>query len=139
MTLSSGVRVALVVALMLAPSPLVAASPKAGPLARVAPELQALYEAYLDAQKSGTPLAATDPSIRIADGRVTIDAVAASDVADLRADLVGLGLQHAATAGRIVSGQLPIAAIAAMAALPSLRFARAARAVTHGSPSAGAR
>lgn len=67
-----------------------------------------------------------------------VDAVAAGDVVDLRRALVALGMRQTATAGRIVSGQLPIAAIPAMAALPSLRFARAAVTAPRGAAERGA-
>jgi hypothetical protein len=40
-------------------------------------------------------------------------------------------MQGAVSAGRIVSGQLPISQIPAMAALPELRYARAAMSTTH--------
>ena len=101
-------------------------------MTKVAPELQSLYEAYRVARQTGAPLVSTDPLVPIFDGRVTIDAVASGDVEDLKNDLLALGLEHAASAGRIVSGRLPVAAIAAMAALPSLRFARAAMAMNQG-------
>jgi len=103
-------------------------------MAKVGAELQALHESYLTAQKTGAPLKSPSPFIRLVDGRVVIDAVAAGDVAELKADLVALGLRHAASAGRIVSGQLPVSAIPAMAALPSLRFARAAMMTTRSRP-----
>lgn len=73
-----------------------------------------------------------DRAIRVVEGRVLIDAVASDDADDLKVHLVALGMRNAATAGRIVSGQLPIAAIPAMAALPSLTFARAAITAPHG-------
>jgi hypothetical protein len=103
-----------------------------GALSKVGPELQSLYDAYRQALQAGVPFVSTDPLIPIVDGRVTIDAVASGDVDDLKNDLIALGLDHAASAGRIVSGRLPVAAIAAMAALPSLRFARAAIAMNQG-------
>ena len=84
------------------------------------------------ARQTGAPLVSTDPLVPVVDGRVTIDAVASGDVEDLKNDLLALGLEQAASAGRIVSGRLPVAAIAAMAALPSLRFARAAMAMNQG-------
>jgi hypothetical protein len=62
--------------------------------------------------------------------RVVVDAVAADGVDHLKASLVALGMEQAVTAGRIVSGQLPIAKIPEMAALPELRFARAAMSTT---------
>jgi hypothetical protein len=97
-----------------------------GPLVKVGPELEALYDAYRSAQATGAPFVSPDPLLVVSEGLVTIDAVAAGDVDRLRDDLVALGLQQAAVAGRIVSGRFPVAAIAAMAALPSLKFVRAA-------------
>ena len=97
-----------------------------GPLVKVGPELQALYDAYRAAQATGAPFVSPDPLVPVAAGLVTIDAVASGDVDRLKDDLVALGLQQAAVAGRIVSGRFPVAAIAAMAALPSLKFVRAA-------------
>jgi hypothetical protein len=102
--------------------------------AKVAPELQALYAAYLTAQQSGGRLVAPGPSIQLVEDRVVIDAVASADVQDLKAQLVALGMQGAVTAGRIVSGQLPIAKIPEMATLPDLRFARAAMSTTQRGP-----
>jgi Subtilase family len=61
---------------------------------------------------------------------VAVDAVASGDVRALQADLEALGMPEAVAAGRLVSGQLPIAAIADMAALASLQFARPAYAIT---------
>jgi hypothetical protein len=98
--------------------------------AKLAPELRALYEAYRVARESGRPVISPDPAIPIVEDRVLVDAVASGDVGDLRRSLVDLGMQEAVTAGRIVSGQLPIAAIPAMAALAELRFARAAISTT---------
>jgi hypothetical protein len=101
-------------------------------LAKVGPELRALYESDLAARTSGRPLVVTDPTLQIVEDRVVVDAVASDSVSDLRASLVALGMRETATAGRIVSGQIPIAQIPAMAALPSLNFASAARATTQG-------
>lgn len=77
-------------------------------------------------------MALPNPRMRVVEDRVLIDAVAANDVNDLKAHLVALGMRNAEVAGRIVSGQLPIAAIPAMAALSSLTFARAAMTAPHG-------
>jgi hypothetical protein len=107
-----------------------AGTPKDGPLAKLAPELQALHQAYVAGQRTGVPLAPADPLVRVVEGRVVIDAVAAGDPGTLQRDLVALGMRQAVAAGRIVSGQLPVASLAAMAALPSLQFARAATATT---------
>ena len=108
-----------------------AASAGDGALAKIGQELQALYQAYRMTQARGQPLILTDPTIRLVEDRVIVDAVASDGVEALKVRLVALGMQGAVTAGRIVSGQLPIAQIAAMAALPELRFARAAMSTTH--------
>ena len=108
-------------------------------MAKISPELRALYDAYTAAQRSGTPFSVSDPLISVIDGRVVVDAVASGDVAALERDLVALGMQAAVSAGRIVSGQLPISAIRAVAALPSLRFVRAATATTQERPGGGTR
>jgi hypothetical protein len=120
--------------------PGVAAAPASDrALAKVEPELRALYEAYRAAQQSGRSLVLSDHTIRIVGDRVLIDAVASDNVAELKLSLVALGMQGAVTAGRIVSGQLPIAQIPAMAALSNLTFARAARSTTHGGAGEGVR
>ena len=103
-----------------------------GAMPKISSELFALYDAYLDAQRRGVPFAASDPLVRIVDDRVIVDAVASGDVTALETDLRALGMREAVSAGRIVSGQLPISAIAALAGLQSLRFARAAASATHG-------
>ena len=99
-------------------------------LAKVGPELKALYQAYLAGRRSGQPLVVPNPLIRVVEDRVIVDAVASDGVDELKASLVALDMEQAVSAGRIVSGQLPIAKIPAMAALPSLRFARAAMSTT---------
>jgi hypothetical protein len=101
-----------------------------GALAKIGQELQALYQAYRMAQERGQPLILADPTIHLVEDRVIVDAVASDGVEALKVRLVALGMQGAVTAGRIVSGQLPIAQIAAMAELPELRFARAAMSTT---------
>jgi hypothetical protein len=62
---------------------------------------------------------------------VTIDAVASGDPAALEAELIALGAQDTAIAGRMVSARIPLAAIPFLDSVTSLQFARAARAVTH--------
>lgn len=106
-----------------------------GVMTKLAPELQALYEAYRVARESGRPVVSPDPAIPIVEDRVIVDAVASGDAGELKRRLVDLGMREAVTAGRIVSGQLPIAAIPAMAALAELRFARAAMSATQRSKS----
>jgi hypothetical protein len=109
-----------------------AAVDKDGPMEKISPELLALYDSYLAAQRHGIPFKASDPLIRIVDDRVIVDATASGNVGALEADLKALGMRKIASAGRIVSGQLPILAIRALANLQTLRFVRAAASVTHG-------
>src|SRR5215471_5973037 len=92
-----------------------AAIEKNGPMEKISPELLALYNAYVAAEGRGIPFAASNPLVRIVDDRVVVDAVASGDVAALETDLGALGMREAVSAGRIVSGQLPISAIAALA------------------------
>ena len=136
--LSSGVfraplllLLALSLTLLTHACPAEAASAGDETFARIGPELRALYEAYRAAKARGAPLPVPDPAMQVVEDRVIVDAVASGSVEELKAKLVALGMQGAVTAGRIVSGQLPIAQIVAMAALPELRFARAAMAIMH--------
>jgi len=118
--------------LVLAAGSGLAAVDKDGPMAKISPELLALYDAYLAAQRGGIPFSPNDPLVRLVDDRVIVDATASGNVAALETDLRALGMRGTVSAGRIVSGQLPILAIGALANLHSLRFVRAAASVTHG-------
>ena len=131
--LYSWLTASVVACLVLAGGSGSAAPDKDGPMAKISPELRALYDTYLAAQRGSSPFRASDPLIRIVDDRVIVDAVASGDVVALEADLRALGMQGTASAGRMVSGQLPISAIGALTGLPSLRFVRAATSVTHDS------
>ena len=104
---------------------------KSSTFAKAGPELITLYNRYSAALASnpGAPFRSTNPLVHIIEDRVIIDAVASGNVDTLKADLVSLGMEQAVTFGRIVSGQLPIAAIPDLARLPSLNFARAAAAI----------
>jgi hypothetical protein len=113
-----------------------AATGKEGLLAKVDHALAVVsdeYFAYL-AQGGGAAFTPSNPLLRVIAGQVAIDAVASGDVHALQADLEALGMQGAVTFGRIVSGQLPIAAINALTALASLQFARPAYATTNVGP-----
>jgi hypothetical protein len=131
------VPVVVLLASLFALQPAGAASDGAEALAKVGPELRALYATYRMAQEQGRPLHVTDPTIQVVEDRVVVDAVASGDVGALRDRLLALGMRSVATAGRIVSGQLPIGQIAAMAALPELRFARAAISTNRGGRAKG--
>lgn len=87
------------------------------------------YQAYLD-QGGGGTLRPSNAVLPVISDRVVVDAVASGDTNVLLADLKALGLQKAAAYGRMVSGQLPIAAIGDLDALDSLNFVRPAYATT---------
>src|SRR4029453_9184212 len=89
------------------------------------------YFAYL-AQGGGVAFTPSNPLLRVSAGRVVIDAVASGDVHALQTDLEALGMQGAVAFGRIVSGQLPMAAIEDMAMLTSPQFAWPPYAKTNG-------
>jgi hypothetical protein len=105
---------------------------KEGPLAKVDHALAAVHDEYASywAQGGGVVFTSSNPMLRVIAGRVVVDAVATGDVQALRANLEALGMQATVALGRIVSGQLPIAAIEGMAALANLKFARPAYATT---------
>lgn len=99
---------------------------KDGPMASVGMDLAMLYYRYrshtLEASDPG-PFEAP-PSMPVQDGGVVIDAVASGEAAALRTDLDRLGLTNGATAGRVVSGRIPILALEQVAGLSSLQSAR---------------
>ena len=96
----------------------------AKPVTKVSGDLLSLHESYEEARRRGVDFRSDSPTVRVVDDRVTIDATATGDVGVLEADLVRLGLRGAASFGRVVSGELPIAAIPALETLPSLAYAR---------------
>lgn len=99
-------------------------------LTQVPTDLESLrkeYERQL-AQRSGTPFRSKSLA-RVAGDTVVIDAIASGDVDALAADLIALGLQDPAVAGRIVSGRLPLSAIGALSGLSTLAFAEPALSV----------
>ena len=98
-----------------------------GPLRQVGHSLAVLHRAYASHRaqgKSASTFASPVPGIRTQDGRVAIDAIAREDAGSLLADLRRLGLRNGATAGRLVSGQLPLSAIDEAARLGTLHSAR---------------
>lgn len=94
-----------------------------GPLAKAGGTLLMLYHEYeaFRARDVDTTFASRLTDVRVAEGRVGIEAVAATTTEDLLADLKALGLHDAVTAGRVVSGWVPIDQIPDMARLESLR------------------
>jgi len=117
---------AIVIALVVLGSGTASAAPKGGQSHKIGAALMALHSEHAQhaAQRSGFPFASSNPLARLADERVVIDAVADGDPLALKAALSSLGMRHLAVFGRVVSGELPIAAIPALAAIASLRFAR---------------
>ncbi len=109
---------------------------KTGPMAKVGmalAELHGQHEAFQAESRLRVEqplLEPADPMIRVRDGYVTIEAVAADDTETLLRELEALGLQEGAAFGRMVSGRLPISALDEVAALDALRQARPAMAIT---------
>ena len=86
---------------------------KSARLAKITPALIELHEQQLtrDAQGSRAALRAPNRRMKVVNERVVVDAVAEDDAETLRAELEALGMQNAVVSGRIVSGELPVAAI----------------------------
>jgi hypothetical protein len=61
---------------------------------------------------------------------VLIDAIATADVNQLLTDLEALGLTNAATAGNLISGELPLTSVSALDSLASLQLAYMPRQIT---------
>jgi len=102
---------------------------KDGPLASVGSHLALMYRAFERHQrtKAGQPFRPQRFARSVTPGGlVAIDAIATRRLAALRADLERIGLQRAATAGRVVSGYLPIESIPEAARLTTLRSAQVA-------------
>jgi hypothetical protein len=123
----------VIVIVLFAASSTKAQSGKHGLGAKLTPNLINLYEQHAVqlAQRGAAQFSSGDPLITPVNDRVVIDAVASGDVEALKSDLTALGMQQAVSFGRVVSGQLPIAAISAVAGLATLRFAQSAAATTH--------
>jgi hypothetical protein len=95
---------------------------KDGPLAKAGLDLLVLYHEYRAVQATGVDTTFTPrQDLRLKNGRVGIEAVATDTAEELLADLKALGLKDGVTAGRLVSGWLPVEQIPAMARLESLR------------------
>src|SRR4029077_18212627 len=105
---------------------------KEGPMAKLRQSLVALHQQFsaVNAQSRALPFRSNDPLVRTVEDRVMVDAVASGDANVLKTELEALGMQQAVAFGRVVSGQLPIAALPAAAGRASLRFAQPAAAMT---------
>lgn len=106
---------------------------KDGPLAKAGQDLLILYHRHRKMSDTCS-FPAEQTALPVSENHVTIDALAATQPAELRRDLERLGLKNSAVAGRIVSGRLPISQIPSMAKLESLQRARPAQRSTPTSP-----
>ena len=104
------------------------AGPRSESDGKAHPALMALYARHASqASRTSAAVFASDSAwMRLHGDRVLIDAVADGDPAILAATLTVLGAQHLAIHGRVISGQLPIAAIPSLNGIAHLRFARPA-------------
>ena len=105
-------------------------------LAKIGRDLALLhkeYESYLYSVNALADLQfkSNNRALKIAQGRVAIEAIAAGDPEALRTDLQGLFIQNAAAFGSLISGSLPIPALARLDQLATLKFARPAYFVTN--------
>jgi hypothetical protein len=95
------------------------------------PEVEASSSALPGIIPVGGEIVVSNARVPTEGDTVIISAIAESDPALLAAELTALGLEHAAVAGRVVSGRLPIGAIPSLSQLASLRFARPSLAVAN--------
>jgi len=102
---------------------------KDGPLWKAGVDLLTLYYRHQQAGDEAT-VTSEQSGLRVADGRIVVDAIAAAEPEQLRTDLQGLGMTETAVAGRVVSGRLPIEQIPAAARLETLRGLTPSRAQT---------
>ena len=112
---------------------------KDGPLAKAGMDLLVLYHEHRAYREDGadTTFRPSVPGVRVADGRVTVDAIAAASADTLRRELEALGLTNAATAGRVVSGRFPLDRVPALAKLESLRGVAPSQMQTRTAPESG--
>jgi len=122
------VQVIVLVLAVLGPDGTALAGGKDGQSRKVGSILMTLHRDHVaggvQATGASAQLAPVISRMRIVDDRVFVDAVADGDASVLEADLVALGMRSVAVHGRVVSGQLPIAAIPALERIGSLRSVR---------------
>ena len=96
----------------------------------VSPHLRMLTQADAASKQAALPDTLDNPLLRVRDGYIAIDAVAADDAQALLSRLEGLGLRGGAVYGRMVSGKLPVGAIDALEGVKGLKSAAPAAALT---------
>jgi hypothetical protein len=122
----------MVVGLLLISGAGLAVAEELKPATRISQDLAELVSPRAAASLStqAEPGAIEAPATPILDV-VTIDAVASGDPEALEAELIALGAEDTAIAGRMVSARIPVAAIPFLDGVVSLQFARLAQAVTN--------
>lgn len=99
---------------------------KDGPMAKVGSQLRELYVRFgRSTSEPERQKALSKTAASTSEDRVAVDAVATQSASQLQADLKDLGLIRSATAGRLVSGLIPVEALSEAAKLPSLREIKA--------------
>src|SRR5262249_55814670 len=109
----------------------VAAAEGLKPATRISQDLADLVSPRSAASSVGTEEGVIEPSLVPVTDMVTIDAVASGDPQGLEAELIALGAEDTAIAGRMVSARIPVAAIPFLDGVASLQFARAAHRITN--------
>jgi PKD repeat protein len=104
-----------------------------GALAKVDGPLSKLYLEFVEHRRTAaaTPFRPHDRFVRVANGRVLIDARAAGDADHLLSDLRHLGLEKGSRFADVASGWLPVGAIRKAAELNSLRLVAASIPMTN--------
>lgn len=104
-------------------------SVKNGPVAKLGPFLQNLYDEYNQSTNKGSSFQTSDPVLRVHAGKVGID-MYANDPAALQNDLKALGATDIVSTGPLVSAQVPVGALAKLAGSTSLKFGNPVMAAT---------
>ena len=102
---------------------LLKAAGQSGKLSYILTELQQSYGAHLTTAPGGVFVSPV-PGLDIVDDKVVIDVLAAGDPALLASDLAALGMTGIGAAGRMVSGEFPVAALSLLGRLDTVRAAR---------------
>lgn len=106
---------------------------KNGPLAKLGPFLQNLYDEYNQSTKKGNSFQTADPVLKIQNGKVGID-MYANDPAALQNDLKALGATDIVSKGALVGAQVPVGALAKLAGMTSLKFGNPVMAAAQADP-----